>query len=345
MRKINIEQIKEKLTSKDYDFLRENEHLKDKILFLTLGGSHAYGTNIETSDLDIRGCALNSKSDLIGLSSFEQVVNNATDTTIYSFNKLINLIINCNPNTIEMLGCKPEHYFHITPIGQEMINNRKMFLSKKAVHSFGGYANAQLRRLQNALARDTYTPSEKEKHILNSIKFAMVDFKAKYEEFDDGNVKLFIDKSNKEELEDEIFMNINLHHYPLRDYKSMWSEMNNIVKEYAKLNHRNKKKDDLHLNKHAMHLVRLYLMCFDILEKEEIVTYREKDHDLLMLIRNGGYQKEDGTFKSEFFELINDLEKRLNYAKDNTNLPDKPDYHRIEEFVISVNERVVRDEY
>ncbi len=342
---MNLNDIKAKLQTEEYKFLKENEHLGKKIVFLTLGGSHAYGTNIETSDIDIRGCTLNSKSDLIGMSSFEQVVNTATDTTIYSFNKLISLIINCNPNTIEMLGCKPEHYFCITPIGQEMVDNRKLFLSKKAVHSFGGYANAQLRRLQNALARDSYNLSEKERHILNSIKFAMVDFKQKYEKFDDNNVELFIDKSSKEELEDEIFMNITLKHYPLRDYKSMWSEMNNIVKEYAKLNHRNKKKDDLHLNKHAMHLVRLYLMCLDILEKEEINTFREKDHDLLMFIRNGGYQNEDSTFKQEFFELIDDLEKKLEYAKDNTNLPDKPDYNKVEEFVMSVNERVIRGDY
>jgi len=63
------------LNSHEYDFIRDDEHLKDKIIFLTLGGSHAYGTSIQTSDVDVRGCTLNSKFDLIGLSSFEQVVN------------------------------------------------------------------------------------------------------------------------------------------------------------------------------------------------------------------------------------------------------------------------------
>ena len=64
----------------------------NKIVFLTLGGSYAYGTNVDTSDIDIRGCALNSRNDILGLSNFEQVVNTQTDTTIYSFNKLINLL-------------------------------------------------------------------------------------------------------------------------------------------------------------------------------------------------------------------------------------------------------------
>lgn len=51
----------------EYNFLRENEHLGKHMMFVTVGGSHAYGTNIEGSDLDIRGVALNSKEDLLGL--------------------------------------------------------------------------------------------------------------------------------------------------------------------------------------------------------------------------------------------------------------------------------------
>lgn len=113
---MTIEQIKEMVNGSAYDFLRTNEHLGRKIIFLTLGGSYSYGTNVETSDVDVRGCALNSESDLLGLTSFEQVVNTQTDTTIYAFNKLVSLLLNCNPNTIEMLGCKPEHYFYISDI-------------------------------------------------------------------------------------------------------------------------------------------------------------------------------------------------------------------------------------
>lgn len=101
---MTIEQIKEMVNGSAYDFLRTNEHLGRKIIFLTLGGSYSYGTNVETSDVDVRGCALNSESDLLGLTSFEQVVNTQTDTTIYAFNKLVSLLLNCNPNTIEMLG-------------------------------------------------------------------------------------------------------------------------------------------------------------------------------------------------------------------------------------------------
>jgi len=336
--------IKEVLKQKEYSFVNENELLGENIMFLTFGGSHAYGTNIETSDVDIRGCTLNRKSDLIGLSSFEQVIDNKTDTTIYAFNKFVKLITDCNPNTIELLGCKKEHYIYVSELGQMLFDNKWLFLSKKALHSFGGYANQQLRRLQNALARDSYPQREKEIHILNSIKASMNTFNESYKEFDEGSIKLKIGNSLSSELEQEILLDINLKDYPLRDYKNIWSAMNNVVKEYGKLNGRNHKKDDLHLNKHAMHLVRLYLMCLDILEKQEINTHREKDLPLLMDIRNGKYQKADGTYYIEFFDIINEFEKRLDYAKDNTSLPEKPDYKKIEELVMYINERIIKDE-
>jgi len=340
--KIDISDI---IAGKDYEFLRTDERLNGRLIFLTFGGSHAYGTATAGSDVDIRGCAFNSRSDLIGMTGFEQVVNTDVDTTVYSFNKLIRLICDCNPNTIEMLGCKPEHYLMFSPVGQEFIDNRKMFLSKRAVYSFGGYANQQLRRLQNALARDSYPQAEKERHILGSIKSAMRSFHDMYASFPEGAISLGIDISEREDLESEIFIDVNLKHYPLRDYKNIWGDMNSIVKEYGKLNKRNRKKDDLHLNKHAMHLIRLYLMCLDILEKEEIITYREHDLELLMEIRGGGYQLEDGTFRPEFFDMVSEFEKRLEYAGENTGLPEEPDYERIEEFMMTVNEKVVRGEY
>ncbi|WP_073272416.1 DNA polymerase beta superfamily protein [Anaerocolumna jejuensis] len=333
------------LETKEYQFLKTDKHLGDKIILLGLGGSYAYGTNIETSDVDIRGVALNSKSDLIGMSSFEQRVNEATDTTVYAFNKIIELLLNTNPNTIEMLGLKPEQYLFLSPIGQELLDNKKLFLSKRAIYSFGGYANQQLRRLQNAIARDTLTQTERETHILNTINNMMFDIKARYEKFENGSIKLYTDKAIQEEMDTEIFMDINLSHYPLRDYKSIWSEMNNVVRDYSKIGKRNNKKDEFHLNKHCMHLIRLYMMCLDILEKEEINTYREKEHDLLMNIRNGEFMSETGTMKQEFWDLLNEYEKRFEYAKENTSLPANPDYKKVEEFVISVNERAVRGEY
>ena len=37
----------------EYIFLKENKHLGNNIILLTLGGSHAYGMDKEDSDIDI----------------------------------------------------------------------------------------------------------------------------------------------------------------------------------------------------------------------------------------------------------------------------------------------------
>lgn len=333
--------IKQLLKTDAYSFLRTNEHLGSNIILLALGGSHAYGTNVEGSDVDLRGCALNSKEEILTNKNFEQFVNEDTDTTIYAFNKLITLLTNVNPNTVEMLGCKPEHYLYISPIGQELLDNRHLFLSKKCIHSFGGYANAQLRRLDNKAMRLT-SQSEQEQHILNSIKNAAYSFKEQYFEHDEDSIKLYIDKSNQEEYDTEIFMDVNFTHYPLRDYKGMWSVMNNIVKEYGKIGKRNSHAIEHNkLGKHMMHLVRLYLMCLDILNEGEIITYREKDHDFLMSIRNGAYLDDNRQPIPEFFDIVADFEDKLEKAKATTQLPDNPNYKKINEFVMSVNERIV----
>ena len=332
------------LNTPEYEFLKTNEHLGKNIILLGLGGSHAYGTNIPGSDVDIRGIALNSKEEILGAANFEQVVNEATDTTIYSIRKIVSLLSSCNPNTIEMLGLRPEHYLYLSPIGQELLDNKKLFLSKRAKYSFGGYAFAQLRRLDNKAAR-TIDQAEREKHILNSITTATYTWPDKYGSFKSGEgISLYLDDSQQPDMDKEIFMDIHLTGYPLRDYKAMWADMKNIVSDYDKIGHRNQNAIERgKLGKHMMHLVRLYLMCIDILEKEEINTYRENDIPFLMDIRNGKFLDSSSQPLPEFYEMVKEYEQRLEYAVENTSLPEKPDYNKINEFLMSVNERVVKD--
>lgn len=375
-----IDMAWEFLANEDYRFIHDNPILGENVILLTFGGSHAYGTNVEESDIDIRGITFNPVGSLLGNEEFEQFEDHNTDTVIYGLNKMFKLLLQCNPNTIELLGCKPEHYFELSKAGEMLLQNKKIFLSKRAIYTFGGYANSQLRRLQNALARDSYPQEEKEKHILGSIHSAMdaivnryhkingepikynfsndngnlvhaykeynekMQYMENFKSFEYGGINLYPDISDREEMNVEIFCDVVLHHYPLRDYRNIWSELNTIVKDYDKLGKRNNKKDDKHLNKHAMHLIRLYVMCLDILEKEQIITYRTEEHDLLMSIRNGDFQKDDHTYRPEFFELVDEYEKRLKYASENTSLPENPDYKAAKELLIEMNEEHIKDQ-
>ena len=299
-------QLKEKLKSDNYAFLKEDKNLGSNIILLTLGGSHAYGMDKEGSDLDIRGIAINSKEDILLGTDFGQVVETITDTVIYSFNKIIQLLVSNNPNTIEILGCKPEHYLYLPDIGKELLANRKMFLSKICIHSFGGYAGSQLRRMENKAAR-YIGQAQNEAYILKSISNAKYYFKDRFFPYNDSEINLYIDKAVQNGYNSEIFMDINLKHYPLRDWAGMWNEMKAIASSYNKFGKRNEKAASHDkLGKHMAHLIRLYMMCIDILEKEEIITYREDGHGLLMDIRNGKYLDENRQPSSAFYELLDE---------------------------------------
>ena len=337
---MTIEDIKTIIDGKEYDFLRTNPHLKDHTILLGLGGSHAYGTAIADSDIDVRGIALNTKSEILLSRPWEQVVDNQTDTTIYSFEKIIKLLTNNNPNVLEMLFLEPEQYLFLNDIGQALLNNRNMFLSKKVLYTFGGYARAQLSRLDNKTMQNLDRPGQ-EMHILRSIMNASNTFPDKYFYYPEDSIRLYIDDAIQEDMETEIFMDIHLNHYPLRDYKCMWSEMHNIVKDYGKIGKRAKSALRRSINKHAMHLVRLLLCANEILSDGTLHTYRKKDHDLLMAIRNGEYTDENDQMNDEFFKMVDDLEADMQKAAKTSVLPDLPDYDRIDRFTCNVNEQVI----
>lgn len=332
------------LQTEAYDFLRENERFGKRIMLLGLSGSYGYGTNREGSDVDFRGVTLQLPSDLLGLTEFEQYVDGGTDTVIYGFNKLVRLLLECNPNSCEILGLPREKYLIISPLGEELLANQRLFLSKRAIKAFGGYASAQLRRLQNAIARDALPQADREKHILQSVQNAMDDFNRRNARVGQGSIRLFIDRAVTEGMETEIFVDADYRHLPLRDYNSVLETLRNVVRDYDRIGKRNHKKDDNHLNKHAMHLIRLMMTVLDILEKQEIIICRQENLPLLMKIRNGGYMLPDGTLSKEFYEVLDFYERRVQEAAKITALPDEPDMAKVGAFVEAVNRRALKEE-
>ena len=338
---MTLEQINKALLTPEYDFLRTNPHLGKNIILLGLGGSHAYHTENEHSDCDIRGIATNSAREILVGTDFGQVVERTTDTVVYSFNKMVKLLADCNPNTIEILGLKPEHYLVMSDIGRELVANTDMFLSKKAKHKFGAYANSQLRKLCNKAIRDV-NQAMQEQHILGSIEVASELFPEKYAFMPEDAVRLFIDESWQEGYDTEIFMDLNLQHYPLRDWLKMWEEMQNILRSYNKLGMRNSKAiEHDKLGKHQMHLARLYLMGIEVLRDAKVKTYRDTEHDFLMDVRNGKYLNEHNLPTKEFMEMVDEWEFQLEDAAEHSPLPDKPDWDRINRFKAEVNYSVV----
>ena len=334
---MSLDTYKQELKKPEYKFLWEDEHLGNNIILLGLGGSHAYGTNVPTSDLDIRGIAIEKPEELIGYQKFEQFINEKTDTTIFAFNKMIQLLMQNNPNIVEIIGLNPDQYIYVSKLGQELLDHKDLFLSKRCKFTFGGYAKANLKRLQNALARDNYPEKEKNEHISVSLQSALTTFNNQHNT-EINPAFAYVDEAGKLRFKLDIDIESG-------EFEDFYATVSNTTRNYKELLNRNRKKDDAHLNKHAMHLVRLLLMCIEMLETGEVHTYREKDHNLLMDIRNGKYMDENGNMTKEFYDMVDSLDKRMNEAYETSKLPEKPDMKKIEEWVMSVNKRIINGEF
>lgn len=123
------------------------------------------------------------------------------------------------------------------------------------------------------------------------------------------------------------------------------NEINNVVKAYSKNSTRNDKAIAHNkVNKHAMHLLRLYKMANELMQTGTVCTYRSADHNLLMAIRNGEYSLENGEMNKDFFELVKKEEERFNSLKDKSVLSDLPNYEKIKLLQREVNEMIIKEE-
>lgn len=328
---MTIDQIKQTVASTEYDFLRTNPNLGSNIVLLGLGGSHAYGMEQEDSDLDIRGTALLRAEAILSGTCFESIVDDATDTTIYNFNKFVYMLANANPNTLEILGLKPEHYLHISKYGQLLLDNKKLFLSQRCIKSFGEYSKSQMYRLMQK-TQSAMSELEYEQHIASVLQRMSDRLSTKF----DVHLLTSVSADNK------AILNGELKDFPMEHATAVLSELNQTYSQYKKNSHRNDNAD-AHgkMAKHAGHTLRTLIMGIDVLEKEIIKTYRDEEHELLMDISNGKYMDEDNKPNSAFFDIFHEYEKRFNYAADNTSLPERPDMDKINELVLDATKYVL----
>jgi predicted nucleotidyltransferase len=136
-----------------------NDWIKDSIILLGIVGSHAYGTNIETSDLDYKGICIPPKRFYIGLDSFNEFNNTGgknwkntaddIDINIIAINKFVKDAAEGVPNNIELLFTRPQEILFADSAGKLLIENRHLFLSQMVKSKIIGYSNAQQSRIKN----------------------------------------------------------------------------------------------------------------------------------------------------------------------------------------------------
>lgn len=123
--------------------------LPKKVIYVTLHGSHAYGTALPTSDMDIRGIFVAPKEYYIGFTQhIEQVQQKEPDLCLFELRKFMRLAADANPNALELLFTDRKDHIFNTPLGDKLLSHRDLFLSQRVKHTFQGYAHSQMKRIR-----------------------------------------------------------------------------------------------------------------------------------------------------------------------------------------------------
>ena len=143
--------MKENLLQKIQRITEFPEWLEENCILAVYRGSLAHGTyDKEVCDKDILGVVVPKQRQVFGLERFEQAIWDKTepwDIVLYELRKYINLLLKSNPNVLSLLFLQKNGYVKRTELGELLINNREIFLSKQCYKSFCGYARGQFHRM------------------------------------------------------------------------------------------------------------------------------------------------------------------------------------------------------
>jgi predicted nucleotidyltransferase len=113
-------------------------------LYLVIRGSHAYGTNLPTSDTDYSGVFVQNLDSILGVSYVEQINDDKNDIVIYELRRFLELLAKNNPTVLELLNTPDDCVVYKHPIFDKILENKDNLLTKICANSFGGYAKEQI---------------------------------------------------------------------------------------------------------------------------------------------------------------------------------------------------------
>ncbi len=164
-----------KLVAKEFSCLR-----KPEAIIVGYRGSIAHGMYVPQSDpdsiddKDIMAITIPDISYYYGLRNYgsrgtKEIVRNEWDIVVYELRKYISLLVKSNPNVLALLWMEETDYITITDEGKLLIDNRDMFVTKQAYHSFVGYAHGQAHRMTH-MAFEGYM-GEKRKQLVKKFGY------------------------------------------------------------------------------------------------------------------------------------------------------------------------------
>jgi hypothetical protein len=129
--------------------------LPEGLISLCWRGSVAHGMYVPKSDpdsiddKDVMGIYIGPLEHYLGFGRedvYEQW-EREWDCVFYELRKFVGLLLNCNPNVLSLLWLKPNGIIYESPLGACLRGHRDLFVTKKAYHSFSGYAHAQFKKM------------------------------------------------------------------------------------------------------------------------------------------------------------------------------------------------------
>lgn len=144
-------------------FTLERVRKPDVLLFDAVAGSHAYGTNIASSDQDRRGVFVAPDSILGGLDHIDQVSDERSDQVYYELGRFVELLLRNNPNALEMIAIPNDCVKFRHPLFDLLPPS--VFLSKLCEKTFGEYAMGQIRKARG-LNKKIVNPQPEQRHSM-----------------------------------------------------------------------------------------------------------------------------------------------------------------------------------
>lgn len=115
------------------------------IIFGCIVGSHAYGTNVEGSDVDKKWVFVQNPTDLF-INGYRPQIELSKDEVAFELSRFIELLKKANPTVLELLFSPEDCILYKHPVFDKLLNLRKGFLTKQCRYSFGGYAVSQIEK-------------------------------------------------------------------------------------------------------------------------------------------------------------------------------------------------------
>ncbi len=350
-------------TAEDYTLDRIRR--PDVLLFETVAGSHAYGTNVEGSDQDLRGVFVATPGLTGGLDLIEQVTDERNDEVYYEIGRLMTLLLKNNPNALELIAMPEDCIRFRHPLLDRL--EPSLFLSKLCAKTYGEYAMGQIRKARG-LNKKIVNPQPEKRHSMLSFchvphgqgSVPILDW-LEEKGIRPGDCGLtavrnaagmfaiyqgpagtfrgllsprdpdaLVFSSVPKEAEPVAWMHFNEDAFKshCKAHREYWQWVGQRNEERFTTNVSHGRGYD---SKNLMHTIRLLEMAGEI-AREGILRVRRPNREFLLEVRSGTFSYEELVARAE--KLHAGLEEE--FAK--SGLPEAPDRHQVNRILVSIRE-------